>query len=211
MLKRIIVYVLGILILGFGVILNTKTNLGVAAINSVPYALSEITNLTLGNWTTIMYIVFIIIQSFIYHKIDFKVILQIPFSYVMGVLLDFYDVMITFVPSSLFESIIMVFIAIICTGIGVYLVVGMDFIPNPPDGLVNALSYLLKKDFGTIKWIFDCVMMAITVVLTLLLESRIIGIGIGTVITALLLGRFIKVISKYFDKYLFMIYCKENV
>lgn len=211
MLKRIIVYVLGILILGFGVILNTKTNLGVAAINSVPYALSEMTNLTLGNWTTIMYIIFIIIQSLIYRKIDFKVILQIPFSYIMGVLLDFYDVMITFVPSSLFESIIMVFIAIICTGIGVYLVVGMDFIPNPPDGLVNALSYLLKKDFGTIKWIFDCVMMAITVVLTLLLESRIIGIGIGTVITALLLGRFIKVISKYFDKYLFMIYCKENV
>lgn len=211
MLKRIIVYVIGILILGFGVILNTKTNLGVAAINSAPYALSEMSQLTLGNWTTILYIVFVSVQLIIYRRIDIKVILQIPFSYVMGVLLDFYNFMIAFVPDNLFESIIMVFIAIICTGIGVYFVVSMDFIPNPPDGLVNALAYLFKKDFGTIKWIFDCCMMSITVILTLVLEGYIIGIGIGTVITALLLGRFIKLFSSYFNKYIIRVYDKESI
>ena len=40
--------------LGLGIVLNTKTGLGVAAINSLPYALSEMTAFTLGTWTTIV-------------------------------------------------------------------------------------------------------------------------------------------------------------
>lgn len=40
MVKRCIVYIFGILVLGFGSVLNTKTGLRVAAINSVPYGLS---------------------------------------------------------------------------------------------------------------------------------------------------------------------------
>ena len=46
MAKRLGLYFLGILILGFGIVLNTKTGLGVAAINSVPFGISEMTNLS---------------------------------------------------------------------------------------------------------------------------------------------------------------------
>ena len=54
MAKRLGLYFLGILILGFGIVLNTKTGLGVAAINSVPFGISEMTNLSLGMATTIL-------------------------------------------------------------------------------------------------------------------------------------------------------------
>ena len=39
-------------------------------------------------------------------------------------------------PSQLF----VLFLAIICTGIGAALTVNMDIVPNPGDGIVNAIA-----------------------------------------------------------------------
>lgn len=200
MVKRCIVYIFGILVLGFGSVLNTKTGLRVAAINSVPYGLSQMTNLTLGNWTTILYIDFIILQIIIYKKCNLKVLLQFPFSYLMGMILDFYDQLFNFPPQNMIISIVLLFIAIVLIALGAYLVVAMDFVPNPADGMVNALSYLIHKDFGQMKWMFDCLMMTITIIMTLIISGHVIGIGIGTVLSALLIGRVIQLYAKLFGQ-----------
>lgn len=200
MVKRCIVYIFGILVLGFGIVLNTKTGLGVAAINSVPYGLSQMTNLTLGNWTTILYIGFIILQIIIYKKCNLKVLLQFPFSYLMGMILDFYDQLFNFPPQNMIISIVLLFIAIVLIALGAYLVVAMDFVPNPADGMVNALSYLIHKDFGQMKWMFDCLMMTITIIMTLIISGHVIGIGIGTVLSALLIARVIQLYAKLFGQ-----------
>ena len=200
MVKRCIVYIFGILVLGFGSVLNTKTGLGVAAINSVPYGLSQMTNLTLGNWTTILYIGFIILQIIIYKKCNLKVLLQFPFSYLMGMILDFYDQLFNFPPQNMIISIVLLFIAIVLIALGAYLVVAMDFVPNPADGMVNALSYLIHKDFGQMKWMFDCLMMTITIIMTLIISGHVIGIGIGTVLSALLIARVIQLYAKLFGQ-----------
>ena len=200
MVKRCIVYIFGILVLGFGIVFNTKTGLGVAAINSVPYGLSQMTNLTLGNWTTILYIGFIILQIIIYKKCNLKVLLQFPFSYLMGMILDFYDQLFNFPPQNMIISIVLLFIAIVLIALGAYLVVAMDFVPNPADGMVNALSYLIHKDFGQMKWMFDCLMMTITIIMTLIISGHVIGIGIGTVLSALLIGRVIQLYAKLFGQ-----------
>ena len=200
MVKRCIVYIFGILVLGFGSVLNTKTGLGVAAINSVPYGLSQMTNLTLGNWTTILYIGFIILQIIIYKKCNLKVLLQFPFSYLMGMILDFYDQLFNFPPQNMIISIVLLFIAIVLIALGAYLVVAMDFVPNPADGMVNALSYLIHKDFGQMKWMFDCLMMTITIIMTLIISGHVIGIGVGTVLSALLIGRVIQLYAKLFGQ-----------
>lgn len=196
MIKRLCIYTIGVLILGLGIILNTKTGLGVAAINSVPFALSNMTNLTLGNWTTLMYILFVLIELGIYRKFDIKVIMQIPFSYVMGVLLDFYDNLITYTPSSFIIALGILIIAILLTALGAYLVVSMDLVPNPADGLVNSLSYLTKQEFGKVKLCFDCFMLSVTVVMTLLMMHKIIGVGLGTVASALGIGKVIMIYNK---------------
>ncbi|MGN1182766.1 MAG: YitT family protein [Faecalibacillus sp.] len=200
MIKRCIIYVFGILVLGFGIVLNTKTGLGVAAINSVPYGLSQMTNLTLGNWTTILYIGFIILQIIIYKKCDIKVLLQFPFSYLMGMILDFYDQLLNFVPQNMIISLILLLVAIILTALGAYLVVAMNFVPNPADGMVNALSYLLHKEFGQMKWMFDCLMMSMTIIMTFIISGHVIGIGIGTILSALCIGRVIQLYTKLFGQ-----------
>lgn len=205
MVKRLGLYFLGILVLGFGIVLNTKTGLGVAAINSVPYGISEMTSLSLGTVTTILYIIFVVIQIMIYRKIDFKVILQIPFSYFMGYIIDFYDSLLNFTIVSLPMAFILLGIAIVATALGAYVVVTLDLIPNPADGMVKALSQVINKEFGKTKLLFDCTMMVFTIMITYVFSGTVIGIGIGTVLSAGLIGQIIVIYNRYFTKHLNLI------
>ena len=68
--KSVLIYLSGLIILCLGVVLNTKTNLGVAAINSIPFALSRTTSLSLGTATFILYCVLIVVQCLIKRKVD---------------------------------------------------------------------------------------------------------------------------------------------
>ena len=47
--NRIVLYFAGIAILSLGVVLNIKTNLGTAALNVIPYVISNTTPVSFGN------------------------------------------------------------------------------------------------------------------------------------------------------------------
>ena len=200
MIKRVCVYIFAVLVLGLGIVLNTKTGLGVAAINSIPYALSQMTDLSLGNWTTLMYIVFMILQMIMYRKWNMKILLQLPFSYVMGLIIDFYNTIIKIVPHHFYQSLLILVLAIVLTALGAYLVVSMDLVANPADGMVNTISDLTHREFGQVKWIFDCFMMIVTIVMTMSLTGEMIGIGLGTIVSAICVGKVIQVYSRLFGK-----------
>ena len=202
MAKRAGLYILAIFILGFGIVLNTKAGLGVGSINTLPYALSQITPLSLGMATTLMYFVFVAGQTAIYRKIDAKVLLQIPFSYVMGMIIDFYDNLMNFKADLLPVSFLLLFAAIICTAFGAYVMVTMDFIPNPADGMARAVGVAIHKEFGQGKLVFDCVMITVTAVVSLVFAHKIIGIGVGTVLSAIFIGRLIQRYGHWFGAYM---------
>ena len=65
MIKRWIVFIAGMNFLAIGIILNTKSMLGVGSINTIPYALSNILYIMELAWQkkTIVYSVFIIHQA----------------------------------------------------------------------------------------------------------------------------------------------------
>lgn len=198
MIKRFGLYGMAVFLLGFGIVLNTKAGLGVGSINTFPYAVSEITPLSLGMATTLLYFVFVIAQMFIYRKMDIKILLQIPFSYVMGLIIDFYDGLLDFTVESFALKLVVLAAAIVITAVGAYIMVTMEIIPNPADGMARAVGYAVHKEFGQGKLIFDCVMILITAVISLLFAGRIIGIGLGTVLSALFIGRLIGLLGRIF-------------
>lgn len=199
MIKRLGLYGAAVFILGFGIVLNTKAGLGVGSINTFPYAVSEMTSLSLGMATTLLYFVFVIAEMIIYRKVDLKILLQIPFSYLMGLIIDFYDELLNFTVENFFLKLAVLAAAIVVTAIGAYTMVSMDLIPNPADGMARAVGYALHKEFGQGKLIFDCVMIAITAAICLVFAGRIIGIGLGTVLSALFIGRLIRLLERTFD------------
>lgn len=66
LLYRWIFYISGLVILALGIMLNTKTNLGVSPIISVPYSISNVIGFNFANMTLIVYVVFVIIEMILH-------------------------------------------------------------------------------------------------------------------------------------------------
>ena len=56
--RNILIYLLGMNIMALGIVLNTRTDLGVAAISSVPFAYSILLNMSLGLTTYDFYLIY---------------------------------------------------------------------------------------------------------------------------------------------------------
>lgn len=164
--KRIIVYIVGLFILALGLTLNTKASLGVSPIISVPYSISQITGLNFGDLTFIEYALFVFVEIMIHlsEKNKKKIVadlLQLPLSLVFTRLLNIFSACIPTSSIFLVQLLILV-LAIICTGIGAAMSLSMQLVPNPGDGIVQALAGKFNKSVGLTKNMFDCLSVCIT-------------------------------------------------
>lgn len=196
MIKRICLYIVGLVILCLGVVLNTKTSLGVAAINVTPFVLSKTTTISLGNAVFIMYCLFIICECILNKKIDILTVLQLPVSLLFGKLVDLFNTLLNFEASNMVIGLVMLLIAITLVAFGTTLVISQNLVPNAPDGFVNAIGAKFNKPFGYVKLRFDIICVCIAFIISELLSGKIIGIGIGTIISMLLTGN----MCSYFKK-----------
>lgn len=201
--KRIIVYIVGLFILALGLTLNTKANLGVSPIISVPYSISQITGLNFGDLTFIEYALFVFIEVLIHiseknKKRIFSDLLQLPLSLIFTRLLNIFSACIP--TSNQFGiQLLILAMAIICTGVGAAMSLSMQFVPNPGDGIVQALAGKFNKSVGLTKNMFDCVSVCITLCIGLIFAHTILGIGIGTVIAVLGVGKVIALFHHVFE------------
>lgn len=198
-LNRVLIYFLGLIILCVGVVLNTKTNLGVAAINAIPYVVSKSTSFSLGSCVFVLYLVFIAMQFLINKKVDFLTVLQLPVSLLFGRMVDIVNIhILKFEAQSIFSGLAMLIIAILLVSLGTTLVVSQNLVPNAPDGMVNALGNLFDKPFGYIKVRFDIICVGLALIVSYLMTGRIVGIGLGTLFSMLMTGN----VCSFFKKLL---------
>ena len=195
-MKRYTTFGIGVLILALGIILNTKSTLGVGAINTVPYSLAQITGLTLGTMTSITYILFITIELILLKRFDLRTVAQMPFSVVFGWIIDLVDHFIILHPSTLPERLCILACAVLLTAFGAFLLIRTKVVLNPPDGLCNVLSEVLHQPFGNIKNCLDLTCVGTTCILCLVLKRPIYGVGLGTIISAIMIGRCIAMYTK---------------
>ena len=76
-------------------------------------------------------------------------------------------------------------------GFGISVEVAPDVLLVPGEGLVGALTAASGRRFGSVKVAFDVTLVLISLTLSLLFFHRLNGLGLGTVISALLVGRFV--------------------
>lgn len=196
-------YVVGMFILALGLTLNTKANLGVSPIISVPYSISQITGLNFGDLTFVVYAMFVVVQIIIHirlknHKRIASDILQLPLSLIFTRLLNIFTVHIPTSQNLGIRFVILTF-AIICTGIGAAMSLSMQIVPNPGDGIVQALAERFDKSVGITKNLFDCLNLSITLCISLFIAHQIVGVGIGTVIAVVGVGRVIALFHHIFE------------
>ncbi len=205
-IKSLIIYLSGLVILCVGTVLNTKTNLGVAAISGVSYVLSKTTSLTLGTATFLIYCIFIVMQWVINKRIDLLTVLQLPVSLLFGRLTDFVNTRIlVFEANDLVSGFIMLAFAIVLSALGVTLMVSQNLVPNAPDGAVQTIANKLGWTFGKAKVVFDLACISVSVVIALVMSGHLIGIGIGSLLSMLLIGNCCNVFKKVLGKELALV------
>ena len=199
---RWVVYLAGMFVLAAGLTLNTKTGLGAAAIVSVAHTISLCTGFTLGNISLVTYVLFIAAQFVLKgSKRNWLDLLQLVVSVVFTRVLDFMKAAVTYQSGqSLVSDLLLLALSIVLTGTGAAMVLSMDLIPNPADGIVNALSMRSGKEVGVCKSCFDIVNVAASFLIGLAHGNPLLGIGVGTILSMLCIGRYISLFNKFFRR-----------
>ena len=203
---RWLIYALGMAVLALGITLNTKTGLGVSPIISVAYSVSQIFSLNFGDMTFLLYVLFVVVQLFLRSKMErLATLLQIVVSLIFSRLLNLFDALIPYSDAehSLAANMVLLAAAIVLTGLGIAMTVNMRLVPNPGDGIVQAIAEKIGRDQGFTKNVFDGGCVCATVVVGLICVGKVVGIGIGTVAAMIGVGRAVALANHFFkDKML---------
>jgi len=188
MKNRIIIalfYLIGLTFLSLGISLMILADLGAGPWDALYVGLSDIIGLSVGSWVFIVGILLILLNGFIMKKIpDFSAIITI---FIIGILIDFWLLIVFagFETSGMMLRVFMLVGGIVVIAIGIACYLQSNFARNPMDSLMMAIQYRTGKSLAVSKTMME---------LTVFIIAFLIGgpIGIGTVLSTLLIGPIIQ-------------------
>ena len=196
-IKRVLVYLAGIVILALGLTLNTKTGLGAGTILSPAFSVSQIYGLSFGNVTLVLYLLMMAVELILDRRDAVRILLQLPFSLVFTRIMNFFGDIIPYKSSLLPLNMLMAVLAACLTGLGIFLTVSMKLIPNPADGFVKVISEKSGRELGRTKIIIDISCVVLALLIGLLNGRPFAGVGIGTIICMVLVGPVVSFCSRH--------------
>ena len=199
-LTRGAIYLLGVVIQAFGLSINTMTGLGVAPVISVPYSISELFPLSFGAATFGVYVVLVGLQWLLRpENRRWSLLLQIPFILGFSVLLEFFaGILPDCSGAPVAFRLLLLIPAFVCTGVGAGMFLYMRVVPNPVDGCAQAIGLSLGKDAGFGKNVLDLCCVAFTCLFSLIVSGQVVGVGLGTVLGMICVGRVISLFGRFF-------------
>jgi uncharacterized membrane protein YczE len=192
---RILCFVLGIITNSFGIACITKGALGTSPISSVPYVFSLQFAPSFGLFTFIVNALFVLTEIILLRQ-DFRPVdfLQLAVNVVFSVFIDLSMAALAWLqPQTLPLQVLTVALGSTIMAFGICLEVTPAILLVPGEGVVNAISRTFKLEFGNVKIGFDLTLLLLALVLSLVFWGRIRGLGLGTIISALLVGKLVKV------------------
>ena len=224
LIYRIVFYLLGLLVLAHGLTLNTKAGLGVSPIISVSFSVAEIWDFNFGNTTLVLYALFVVVEMAL-HLMQYRRfrsddiahakqanlrltllldVLQFPLSLVFTRFLNLFSGWIPTLETDYAGSFLGSFpgrflflcLAIVLTGVGAAASLDMRLVPNPGDGIVQAIADTVGKSVGFTKNCFDLCNITITIGISMVFADRLTGVGVGTVVAVIGVGRVIALFNR---------------
>lgn len=194
------IYGAGVFVLAMGASLGTKTGMGISPINAIPFALKSAFGVDFAAATFVFYAGLILLQFLIRgrHR-RWRDLLQLPFSVVFSSLLGLFDGLVQ-VPDTLFPRLCILGASILLLGLGVTMIVNMNIVPNPADGLAQTMSWAMKKDLGLAKNLLDFCCVSVAFVIDLLFSRLWTSIGVSTVVSVIFIGRAVYLFNRLLKK-----------
>ena len=188
----------GVLLNAFGVALITKAALGTSPISSLPYVLSLRFPVTLGQFTFLMNMLFILAQVLLLRK-DFRPVqlLQVAVNVVFSLFIDVSMGLLSWMEVGVLPMrLLALAVGGAVLGFGISVEVAPRVLMVPGEGIVQAIAVVTGRQFGNVKTAFDATLVSTALLLSLLFFHRLQGLGIGTIFSALAVGRFVDLYNR---------------
>ncbi len=184
-----------------GIALSVKSNLGVSPVSSIPYTMTCVWGIEMGKATIIFHAVLVLLQVLLLRR-HFKVknLLQIAIGIVFGYFTTFCNYCASFLPTTdnIAVRVAMMLLSTVFVAVGIFLYVPADIMPLAGEGIMQAVSSITKIQFSKVKIGFDITMVVISLSVCLIILHSLGSVGAGTVISAVLVGTILGVITKIF-------------
>lgn len=203
-ITRYALYLISLFIISLGASLSIKANLGTSPLICVPYVSSVITNLSVGTASLIFTVILIALQILILRG-DFekRQFLQLVMGTIFSAFIDVTMMLVNFLnPQDYISQMLLLLVSCVVVAFGVLLEIQTEVVYLPPDGLIVAISSVLKKEFGKVKPFVDTSLVIIAAVLSLVFLGYLVGVREGTIISAIIIGPIVKVLKDHFDPYI---------
>ena len=201
MIRRFIMYIAGLFSVTVGIAISVKSNLGVSPASSVPYTMTCIWGIEMGKATIVYHTVLVLIQVALLRK-KFKPInfLQIAAGIVFGYFTTFCNWAVSFlpVPENLVLRLGMSLISTVFIAFGIFLYMPANIMPLAAEGLSKAIADVCGIAFSKAKVCIDVSAVTISLICCLLIMKSIGSVGVGTVLTAFLVGTVVGWMTKWF-------------
>lgn len=191
-----------VVINSFGVVLMLYSGAGISAISSVPYAFSEVlTFFSLGTWTYIFQAGLILSLMVLRRRFVVSYLCSFLVGFVFSELLDVHELWINVLPVGLGWYVLYFVISylLICLGIALSNRCKLPIVPT--DLFPRELEQITKISYPKIKISFDAICLIVTAGMTCLFLGHLEGLGIGTVLAALTMGKVIGMVGNWLDRH----------
>jgi uncharacterized membrane protein YczE len=195
--------------MAIGVVFSVKSALGVSPVTCLANVLYQIAShkgwsgIGLGMCTTASYCLYILVELIILRR-DFeaKMLLQIIASFFFGFLVSCATRLFAFLPAPETYGMRMVFLlcSVPLVALGVMLYLAPQILPTPGEGMSLAISKKTGLTVASSKIIFDCSMVLVSALTSLLYFHRLVGVREGTIICALTVGFVMKLFMRVCQK-----------
>ena len=182
--KRYCLFLTGVILCATGIAFITRAGLGTSPVSGLPFVLSLVTPVSMGFFTFLFNMIFLICEALLRKRFSVEQALQIPITFFFSFCID-------------------KAMAIIPTRFGgpwgdsfVYLVIGCIIMSLGISFEVIADVIMLAKKtgfiFGNVKVGFDSTLTILAMILALICFHKLNGVREGTLINALVVGQLVK-------------------
>lgn len=191
---RIYFYLIGIIMLSFGISCSIYSQLGASPLPALQVGLQHTIGLTVGSWEFIMGVIFVMIAAIVRRNRPDILAFLTSFLIGLGIDLWMYLIGLVYFPDQLLGKLIFLVLGLMFTGLGVSVYLQPKFSPAPSDGIQILMEEYLKIKLSTTRTLFSIILAAAAFFFN--------GpLGIGTLIMILVLGPIIGALYPIFQNY----------
>ena len=139
-------------------------------------------------------------QIIVARRITLKSLLTLIVGFPFGYIIDFFMWLFPPAQISIIMRAVILIVGLALSGLGVQMIVGSDLMLPAPDELNHTISKAYNKSLSSVKIISDAVYVAAALAVDLVFTGGVSTVGLGTVLSVILTGRFIGWFSRLFPK-----------